>query len=489
MGMRRRGERQEPMWVGATALPRSPGHKFYESLNELLRTSGFDREVERLCEPYFDAQLGRPSVAPGVYFRMLLVGYFEGIESERGLEWRCSDSLSLRSFIGVLVNERVPDHSTLSRMRTRLPESVYEAFFKHVLSTVKKAGLLHGRVVGVDSTYLRADASMKSIVRRDTGEDYGTYVKSLCEKAGVEAPTAEDAQRMDRSRKGKRTSNADWQSPTDTEAEIARLKDGRTRLAYKAEHVVDLETGVVVAAEILPATSPDSRTLEPSLLAARSNLEDAHDDEDDDDDDDDPDLNAGDAENPATEKTVEVVGDKGYHTVEGLLRLKRAGFRTYIPAPKSPGKKRHFCDKGGMLAREAFYANRARCERTKGKKHLRKRGELLERTFAHACETGGHRRTRLRGRSNVRKRYLVHIAGLNLGIVMRARFGHGTPREMAGRAARELLFGILGLMAALYVAGRNSAFALGMVLRASWAALRLPDHYRDHRTPAFSTGC
>ena len=142
-----------------------------------------------------------------------------------------------------------------------------------------------------------------------------------------------------------------------------------------------------------------------------------------------------------------------------------------------------------MLAREAFYANRARCERTKGKKHLRKRGEVLERTFAHACETGGHRRTRLRGRSNVRKRYLVHIAGLNLGIVMRARFGHGTPREMAGRAARELLFGILGLMAALYVAGRNSAFALGMVLRASWAALRLPDHYRDHRTPAFSTGC
>lgn len=467
-------------------MPKSPGHKFYESLNELLRTSGFDAEVERLCAPYFDASLGRPSVAPGVYFRMLLVGYFEGIESERGLEWRCSDSLSLRSFIGVLVNERVPDHSTLSRMRTRLPETVYEAFFKHVLATVEKAGLLHGRVVGVDSTYLRADASMKTIVRRDTGEDYGTYVKGLCEKAGIEAPTAEDAQRMDRSRKGKRTSNEDWTSSTDAEAEIARLKDGRTRLAYKAEHVVDLETGVVVAAEILPATATDAHTLEPSLSVARNNIEDAR-ASDDDDDDDGP--TAGNATNAEPERVIEVVGDKGYHTVEGLLRLKDAGFRTYIPAPKNPGKKRHFRDKGGMLAREAFYANRARCARAKGKKYLRKRGELLERTFAHACETGGHRRTRLRGRSNVRKRYLVHIAGLNLGIVMRARFGHGTPREMAGAAALALVFGLLALLGALYIGARNSVIALGMILRAALVALRLGIRSLDSTRSAFSTGC
>lgn len=419
---------------------------------------------------------------------MLLVGYFEGIESERGLEWRCSDSLSLRSFIGVLANERVPDHSTLSRMRTRLPEAVYEAFFKHVLSTVEKAGLLRGRVVGVDSTYLRADASMKTIVRRETGEDYGTYVKGLCEKAGIESPTAEDAQRMDRSRKGKRTSNEDWKSGTDEDAEIARLKDGRTRLAYKAEHVVDLETGVVVAAEILPATAQDARTLEPSLAAARSNIEDARASENDDDDDE-PGPNAGDAVEPEPVQVIEVVGDKGYHTVEGLLRLKDAGYRTYIPAPKNPGKKRHFRNKGGMLAREAFYANRARCSRAKGKSHLRKRGELLERTFAHACETGGHRRTRLRGRSNVRKRYLVHIAGLNLGILMRARFGHGTPREMAAAVARALVFFTLTVLGGLYSVGRELRLELGMILQASLASLRRGIDMLHSRRSAFSTGC
>jgi transposase len=476
------------MWLGATELPRSPGHKFYESLNKLLRSSGFEREVERLCEPHFDANLGRPSVAPGVYFRMLLVGYFEGIESERGLEWRCSDSLSLRSFIGVLANERVPDHSTLSRMRTRLPEAVYEAFFKHVLSTVEKEGLLRGRVVGVDSTYLRADASMKTIVRRETGEDYATYVKGLCEKSGIESPTAEDAQRLDRSRKGKRTSNEDWQSRTDADAEIARLKDGRTRLAYKAEHVVDLETGVVVAAEILPATAQDARTLEPSLAAARSNIEDARAREKDDDDDE-PGPNAGNAVEAEPTPMLEVVGDKGYHTVEGLLRLKDAGYRTYIPAPKNPGKKRHFRNKGGMLAREAFYSNRARCSRAKGKRYLRKRGEFLERTFAHACETGAHRRTRLRGRSNVRKRYLVHIAGLNLGIVMRARFGHGTPRETAAAAARALVFFTLTVFCTRYSLAKASVLGLGMILHSSWTSLTLGLERLRSRRLAFSTGC
>ena len=474
------------MWLGAAELPKSPGHKFYESLNELLRSSGFDSEVERLCEPYFDANLGRPSIAPGVYFRMLLVGYFEGIESERGLEWRCSDSLSLRSFIGVLVNERVPDHSTLSRMRARLPETVYEAFFKHVLATVEQAGLLRGRVVGVDSTYLRADASMKTIVRRDTGEDYGTYVKGLCEKAGLEAPTAEDAQRLDRGRTGKRTSNEDWQSSTDAEAEITRLKDGRTRLAYKAEHVVDLETGVVVAADILPATAPDSRTLEPSLSAARSNIEEAQ--ARDDDDDDEPGPKAGNATDIESARIIEVVGDKGYHTVEGLLRLKDAGFRTYIPSPKTPGKKRHFHNKeGGMLTREAFHSNRARCGRAKGKRLLRKRGELVERSFAHTCESGGHRRTRLRGRSNVRKRYLVQVAGLNLGIVMRARLGCGTPREMAGRAARALISFVYAVLGALHIVGKNFALTLGMIFRASLASLRIDLLYFDAQPAASST--
>jgi len=421
------------MWIPGPDVARSPGHRFYETLNELLKEAKFDRRVETLCAPYFEAadKPGRPSVPPGVYFRMLFVGYFEGIESERGLEWRCADSLSLRAFLGVPMTKRVPDHSSLSRMRTRLDGAIYDEVFRLVLGIVESKGLLRGKVAGVDSTYLRADASMKTIVRKDTGADYTTYLKKLCEAQGIENPTVEDARRMDRKRKGKKVSNQDWVSPTDTEARIVRLKDGRTRLGYKAEHVVDLETGAVVSADLYSADEADTATLRPSLEAARENVaaaraessgEDTH---DDDDDAPPPASLAGE-----TRETIEVVADKGYHKVELLFGLRRAEYRTYIPAPDQKGK-RCFTNKGGMLAREAFHHNRARVGRAKGKRLLRLRGERIERTFAHACETGAHRRVRLRGRDNARKRYIAHVAALNLGLVMRALIGYGTPREMA----------------------------------------------------------
>jgi transposase len=431
MSMGRREEQQSPLWLAGPDLARSPGHRFYEKLNELLSEAKFDRCVEQICSPYFegDDKPGRPSIAPGVYFRMLFVGYFEGIESERGLEWRCSDSLSLRTFLGVLVSDRVPDHSSLSRMRTRLDGSVYDEVFQLVLGIVETKGLLRGKVAGVDSTYLRADASMKSIVRKDTGNDYTTYLKKLCEAQGIDNPTVEDARRMDRARKGKRTSNKDWKSPTDRDARIVRLKDGRTRLGYKAEHVVDLDTGAVVAAEVYSAEQSDTGTLRPSLETARQNVEAARAESKGDDGDDDdappPAASAGE-ERP----TIEVVADKGYHKVELLLELRRAEYRTYIPVPDQKGR-RQFTDKGGMLGREAFHDNRRRVRRDKGKRLLRLRGERIERTFALACETGAHRRVRLRGRDNVRKRYLAHIAALNLGLVMRKLFGHGTPRQAA----------------------------------------------------------
>jgi transposase len=433
MSMGRREERQAPMWVAGTELARSPGHRFYETLNELLSEAKFDARVETLCAPYFEAEgtRGRPSIAPGVYFRMLFVGYFEGIESERGLEWRCSDSLSLRTFLGVQVQERVPDHSSLSRMRTRLDGTVYDAVFRLVLGMVESKGLLRGKVGGVDSTYLRADASMKSIVRKDTGDDYGTYLKKLCEADGIVNPTVEQARRKDRARKGKKTSNQDWKSSTDEDARIARLKDGRTRLGYKAEHVVDLETGAIVAAEVYAADESDTTTLRPSLEAARANLDAARTPrERAEDDDEDSQPPAASSPGAATRSTIEVVADKGYHKVELLLELRRAGYRTYIPAPEQKGG-RHFHDKGGMFGREAFHDNRKRVRRAKGKRLLRMRGEKIERTFALACETGAHRRVRLRGRGNVRKRYLAHIAALNLGLLMRTLFGYGTPRQAA----------------------------------------------------------
>jgi transposase len=448
MSMGRREEQQAPMWLAGPELARSPGHRFYEKLNELLSEAKFDRRVEQLCAPYFEAddKPGRPSVAPGVYFRMLFVGYFEGIESERGLEWRCADSLSLRTFLGVLVNERVPDHSSLSRMRTRLDGAVYDEVFRLVLGIVESKGLLRGKVAGVDSTYLRADASMKTIVRKDTGDDYTAYLKKLCEAQGIENPTVEDARRMDRKRKGKKASNKDWRSPIDPDARIVRLKDGRTRLGYKAEHVVDLDTGAVVAADLYSAEQSDTATLRPSLEAARENVDAARKDSardvgDDDDDDAPPPA----APTGTARPTIEVVADKGYHKVELLLELRRAEYRTYIPIPDPKGQ-RQFGDKGGMLGREAFHDNRKRVRRAKGKKLLRMRGERIERTFALACETGAHRRVRLRGRKNVRKRYLAHMAALNLGLVMRTLFGHGTPRQ----AADAVLTALVGLLRILF---------------------------------------
>ena len=242
MSMGRRQKHQPPLWIAHDELARSPGHRFYEKLNELLREAAFDRHAEALCTPYYEAAHvpGRKSVAPGMYFRMHLVGFFEGIESERGLAWRFADALSLRQFLGLPLTRRVPDHSTLSRTRQRLPLAVHQAVFGLILGIVESKGLLKGHVLGVDSTYLRADASMKAIVRRDTKESYLEFVTRLATEAGVDAPTAEDARRLDRKRKGKKTSNQDWTSRTDPDARIAKLKDGRTRLAYKPEHVVDL---------------------------------------------------------------------------------------------------------------------------------------------------------------------------------------------------------------------------------------------------------
>jgi transposase len=461
MSMGRRDDQQTPMWLAGPQLARSPGHRFYEKLNELLSEAKFDRRVEALCAPYFEAddKPGRPSIAPGVYFRMLFIGYFEGIESERGLEWRCSDSLSLRTFLGVQMHERVPDHSSLSRMRTRFDGAVYDEVFRLVLGIVESKGLLRGKVAGVDSTYLRADASMKTIVRKDTGDDYTTYLKKLCEAQGIENPTVEDARRMDRKRKGKKTSNKDWASPTDSDARIVRLKDGRTRLGYKAEHVVDLETGAVVAAEVYVGDQADTATLRPSLEAARENVDAARpestSDGDDDDDASPPAAPTGDAR-----ATIEVVADKGYHKVELLRELRRDEYRTYIPAPDQKGERK-FTDKGGMLAREAFHDNRKRVRRAKGKKLLRLRGERIERTFAFACETGAHRRVRLRGRDNVRKRYVAHIAALNLGLVMRALFGHGTPRQAADAV---LALIVVALWSTLRKIARRTHAFLGMLL-------------------------
>lgn len=415
-------EQQASLWIGHDALPRSKGHAFYGKLNPLLREAGFDRYVETLCEPHYHDSMGRPGIPPGVYFRMLLIGYFEGIGSQRGIAWRCADSLSLREFLGIPLGEETPDHSSLTRVRDRLTLETHQQVFCFVLGLASLRGLLKGKTVGVDSTTLEADAAMKSIVRRDTGEDWREYVRRLMQEAGeIEAgrePTTEELARFDKKREGKKTSNQAWQSETDPDSRIAKMKDGRTHLAYKAEHVVDLEAEMIVAAEVYPADMADVNTLIPSLNQAQENL----------------------VQSGSHAEIEEVVTDKGYPSNETLAALAFDGIRTYVSEPKQAWR-RNWKDKPEEQ-RRAVLGNRRRVRGKRGRRLQRQRSEKVERSFAHVCGTGGSRRSWLRGLEKVKKRYLISAVAHNLGVILRSLFGIGTARSLqgAGRLAESLCF-------------------------------------------------
>jgi transposase len=411
MALGRQGDRQGDLMVTWREIPRSPGHVFYDHLQAVLIEAGFDVFAEASCKPYYAAKMGAPSIPPGRYFRMHMVGYFEGLDAERGIEWRCADSLSLRDFLRLETTDRVPDHSWLSRTRSRLPHEVHETVFGWVLTLIAEHGLVKGERIGVDASTMEANAALKAIVRRDSGETYREMLQRMAEESGVETPTAEDLIRLDRARKGKKLSNPDWVSKTDPEAKIARMKDGTTHLAYKPEHAVDLDTGAVVAAEVNPADEGDTTTLPGTLQAAETNL----------------DL-LGMA--PSKAEPAELVADKGYHSRGVLQDLDSGAWKTRIAEPQRKGFSRWH---GDTAAREAVYANRNRLRSAVGKAAMRRRAEIVERSFAHTLERGGMRRTWLRDRDNVHKRYLIHVAGHNLGILMRHLIGAGTPKEAAAR--------------------------------------------------------
>jgi hypothetical protein len=410
MGRKAR-ERQGEMWIAQQSLPKSPRHVFYEKLNGILAEGDFDRFVEDLCEPYYAESLGRESIPPGVYFRMLLIGYFEGIDSQRGIAWRCADSRSLAAFLGCAANEETPEHSSLTRIRNRLPLEVHERVFAFVLSLAERKKLLQGKTVAVDSTMLEANAAMKSIVRKETGEDYRSYLVRLMREEGLieqrDEPTDEELRRFDKHRPGKKASNAEWESPTDPDARIAKMKDGRTHLAYKAEHAVDLETEFVLAAQVHHADRGDADTLMDGLGETQRNLH----------------------EIDAEQRIAEVVADKGYHKNELLADCADVGVRTYIPE-RETGRRR-WTDKPPEQE-TAFRANRRRVRGERGRRLQRERSERVERSFAHVCETGGARRTWLQTLIKVRKRYLIQVAAHNLGLIMRKLFGIGKPRCLQG---------------------------------------------------------
>ena len=422
MAMGKRRAKQQGIWVSSSEIPKAASHPFYAKINEVLERHKVDRRLEHLCRRFYKPVFGRPSMAPGVYFRMLLIGFFEGIDSERGIAWRVADSLSLREFLGCSVTEATPDHSTVSRTRRLLPVETHKAVFRWFVGVLGEEGLIEGQSIAIDATTLEANAAMRSIRRRDDGRRYEEYLRDLAQAEGLENPTREQLARMDR-RRNKKASNQEWMSPTDADARIAKMKDGRTHLAHKAEHAVDLSSGAVVAITLQAADLGDTTTIGDTLQEAQANAA------------------------LVNERGVEeAVADKGYHSSQVLVDLHAEGVRSYIPEPARGPRNWD----GKQPEQKRVYANRRRLSGRRGKQLQKLRSELTERSFAHMYETGGMRRTHLRQRNNILKRLLVHAIGFNLALLLRECFGIGKPRTLQGSSDVILLVQIA--WAAFYAA-------------------------------------
>ena len=405
---KRNKPKQQSFWIATSEISPRSGHPFYTRLNTLLDKDGFDEWLEQECTPFFSSG-GRPSIPPGVYFRMLFVGYLEGIQSERGIAWQCADRLSLREFLGYQLHEQTPDHSSLTIWRQRLPHEFFQKVFQRILCLVDRHGLIKAYAAGVDSSTIEANASLRRLKRKDSGDCYRDYVKGLMGEAGEDPSDPEAQVRFDKKRKDKSLSNKDWESETDPDSRVARMKDGTTHLAYKPEHAVDLDTGAILAATVYPADRGDISLLSETLTTVSNNLSHLCED---------------------SSELFCVVTDKGYHKADLLKDIHQChGLTTYIPE-RSSSRRRKW--RGDTEACRLFHANRRRTRGREGKRLGRLRAELVERSFALVKQSGNLARTTLRGIANVNKRYLAHVTAYNLALVMRAIFGQGTPRGMAG---------------------------------------------------------
>src|ERR1039457_2746646 len=347
MGRKKDREKQQDLWVAASEIVTTPGHVFYERLNTVLNAEKFDQRVEAVCRKYYKSSSGRPSMTPGTYFLMLLLGFFEGIDSERGIAWRAADSFSFRKFLGLDLSEQTPDHTTVSRTRRLYSIETHGAVMRWVLKILRKHGLADAQSVCIDATTLAANASMKSLVRRDTGQTYDDYLRQLAAAEGIENPSKEQLVRLDRKRK-KKTSNDDWTNPNDPSARITKMKDGRTKLAYKAEHAVDLASGAVLAVTMQPADRGDTASYAGTLDAAQCEAKKSH-----------------------PMGIEEVVMDKGYHSGAVMVELAARDIRSYVPEPER-GKRRWV---GKEEEQRCVYANRRRVRADRSKRLQKLRGE------------------------------------------------------------------------------------------------------------------
>jgi len=471
MGTQKMRQRQEDLWYGGE-LASAPGHPFYNRLNEVLDNAKFDGFCEKSCAGFYHQKLGRPSLPPGQYFRIMMIGFFEGLDSERGIAWRLADSLTLRQFLSIGLDEKTPDHVTISRTRRLIHAATHQRIFSFVLEQLAQAGLLKGKTIGVDSTSLEGNAAMKSIVRRDTGESYMAYLKRLAEAEGIDAQDAAALLRMDRKRK-KKTSNEDWQSPSDEEAEITKLKDGRTALAFKAENAVDMQTGAIVAVTTHGGAAADTTTIQETVIEAAIAVAE---------------LIA--EPTPQGEYCVhpdgvpEVVADKGYHSNEAVLGLNELELRTYIAEPDRGPRNWH----GKAKEKAAVYGNRRRVQGNRGKSLQRQRGVRIERNFAHQFDTGGLDRLYVRGKQNVHKKLLIQAAACNLALLMRSRYGSGKPRA-AHDGVVDAIVTILAVMKAVDHIFTPSSPIPYRELRVSRRSHRCQSFFCWPKTAGFDTGC
>ena len=467
MALGKRTIKQDELFLPTVQLAAGPGHPFYSQLNQVLADGGFDDFTETLCARYYKDG-GRPGIPPGTFFRMLFIGYFEGIDSQRGIAWRCADSLSLRTFLGVRWTEATPVHASMTIIRQRLPESVYDKVFVFALGLLEQKGVLRGKTLAIDATTLEANAAMKTIVRKDTGADWKEYLRTLAKAEGLDHPSDEDLRRLDRKRQDKKVSHDDWESLSDPDARIAKMKDGTTHPAYKAEHAVDLESQAIVAATVTYADKSDAASAPDTLPLAQANL-----------------VLAG-----SKTQVQEAVADKGYHDNHLISEVALQGIRTYIPEKKLKHPRR-WTDKPAELEKD-FRANRRRVRSEKGRRLNRWRSERCERAFAHVCETGGGRRMWVRGQTNASKLHTLRCAGYNLGLLMRKAFGLGKPRSWAtGRTGVFLAFLALAGLAVVMPHGATSPFSMSAVFLWFTAVLTvlLYINFRCQKNHHFLTGC
>jgi transposase len=399
---------QPEFWIAAQDLPKSAKTTFYSKLQGTLDDLEFESKVRKICTPYYkQTVLGRPGIDPVVYVKMIMVGFFEDLPSERAIASRCADSLAIRAFLKYELAENTPDHSSLSIIRQRLGLEVYQQVFQVMLQALQAHGLLRGRNIGIDSSVIEANASLRALVHRNTAEEYWDYVKRLAAAQGIDPEDAAAVRQFDRQRPGK-GSNQEWVNPHDPDAKIGRTKDGATDMTYKPEVVADLDTGAIVQAAVNPGDQADHQHLAGRVLEAQQNINVAQ-------------------EQPANTLSIQTVtADKGYYVIPELEALQKEAIKTIISDPV--GNRR--LDKLPTEQQAAVRAARRAVKSERGKKLLARRGMHLERAFAHILDCGGARRTTLRGQENLNKRYKLAAMVYNLSQLMRLLFGFGTPKQL-----------------------------------------------------------